>query len=545
MIETDVLIVGGSLVGLSTATFLAWHGVPTLSVERHHGTAIHPRAGHFHLRTLEVLRSVGLESRVRAASEEQFDPDGGINAVESLAGREIATYIANLNEGVAAVSPSTRLFMTQQSLEPLIRDRAAELGAKLRYATELVSFEQDATGVTGRIRNTITGETDEVRAKYMVAADGNRSPVREELGIRTRGHGLLCECITIYFHADCGSALRGRNLGVIYVFNPDLRGFFRLVRTGDSGFLAAMTRGDMSRPDALDVATGIDRDGCVAFVRSAIGMPAANVVIEDLATWRAVAEVAERFRQGRVFLVGDAAHVMPPMGGFGGNTGVQDAHNLAWKLALVLKGLAGLDLLATYNTERQPIGELAMQQAYTRYCLRVVPERSREGMHPVVDDLRLEIGYRYHSPAIASEAGTGASLHENPRESRAMPGTRAPHVPLDRGGTRISSLDLFGKDFCALAAADGGIWCDAVRDAAADLGLPLDAHRIADGGSVTDPDGRFAESYGLSPSGAVIVRPDGFVAWRAKDASGAAKPAMKTLLSSLLCRNGQMRPPRD
>ena len=131
MIETDVLIVGGSLVGLSAATFLAWHGVPTLSVERHDGTAIHPRAGHFHLRTLEVLRSVGLEARVRAASEEQFDPDGGINAVESLAGKEIATYIANLNEGVAAISPSTRLFMTQQSLEPLIRTRAEELGAKL------------------------------------------------------------------------------------------------------------------------------------------------------------------------------------------------------------------------------------------------------------------------------------------------------------------------------------------------------------------------------------------------------------------------------
>ena len=135
MIETDVLIVGGSLVGLSAATFLAWHGVSTLSVERHHGTAIHPRAGHFHPRTLEVLRSVGLEDRVKAELEKQFDPDGAINAVELLAGKEIATYIANLNAGVAEISPSTRLFMTQQSLEPLIRDRAQELGAAMRYAT--------------------------------------------------------------------------------------------------------------------------------------------------------------------------------------------------------------------------------------------------------------------------------------------------------------------------------------------------------------------------------------------------------------------------
>jgi putative polyketide hydroxylase len=537
MIETDVLIVGGSLVGLSAATFLAWHGVPTMSVERHHGTAVHPRAGHFHLRTLEVLRSVGLEARVRAASEEQFDPDGGINAVESLAGKEIATYIANLNQGVAAISPSTRLFMTQQSLEPLIRSRAEELGAALRYATELVSFEQDADGVTGHIRNVVTGETDTVRAKYMIAADGNRSPIRERLGIRTRGPGHLADCVTIYFHADCGAALRGRNLGVIYVFNQDLRGFFRLVRTGDSGFLAVMTLGDMSKPDALEVAQGITNERCVAFVHSAIGLPDVKVEIEDIASWRAVAEVAEQFASGRVFLVGDAAHVMPPMGGFGGNTGVQDAHNLAWKIALVLKRLAGPDLLSTYNSERQPVGELAIQQAYTRYVLRVVPERGTEGMQPLVDDLSMEIGYRYHSPAIVSETETGTALYEDPRRSHGMPGTRAPHVLLQRGGAQISTLDLFGKNFCVLAAANDAGYCDAARDAAVGLGLPLDTYRVAGGENVSDTNGRFADAYGLSEAGAVIVRPDGFVAWRAKDASGESRALMGTMLSSLLRRN--------
>jgi 2-polyprenyl-6-methoxyphenol hydroxylase-like FAD-dependent oxidoreductase len=539
MIESDVLIVGGSLVGLSAASFLAWHGVPSFSVERHHGTAIHPRAGHFHLRTLEVLRSIGLEGRVRAASEEQFDPDGGINAVESLAGREIATYIANLNEGVAAISPSSRLFMTQQSLEPLIRARAEELGATLRYATELVSFAQDADGVTGHIRNVVTGEMDTVRAKYMIAADGNRSPIRERLGIGTRGPGHLADCVTIYFHADCGAALRGRNLGVIYVFNSDLRGFFRLVRTGDSGFLAVMTLGDMSRPDALKVAQDINEARCVAFVHSATGMPTAKVEIEDIASWRAVAEVADQFQRNRVFLVGDAAHVMPPMGGFGGNTGVQDAHNLAWKIALVLKGLAGAELLDTYDAERRPIGELAMQQAYTRYVLRVVPERGQKGMQPIVDDLSMEIGYRYHSSAIASEAGTGTALYEKPSRSRGMPGTRAPHVVLQRAGTPLSSLDLFGRNFCVLAASAGGIWCDTARAAAAELGIPVDAYRIGRGEEVSDPEGRFADAYGLSASGAAVVRPDGFVAWRAKDASGASKAAMRAVMSPLLCRRAR------
>ena len=270
-------------------------------------------------------------------------------------------------------------------------------------------------------------------------------------------------------------------------------------------------------------------------MRSATGVPDGKVAIGDIASWRAVAEVAERFTERRVFLVGDAAHVMPPMGGFGGNTGVQDTHNLAWKLALVLKGLAGPQLLATYNTERQPIGELAMQQAYTRYVLRVVPERGKEGMQPLVDDLSMEIGYRYRSPAIVAETGSGPSLHEDPRTSKAMPGTRGPHVMLRRAGKPISTLDLFTKNFCVLAAPGGGAWCEAARAAAADLGLAVDAYQL-DHGDVSDPERRFADAYGLSPSGAVIVRPDGFVAWRATDASTASKATMTALLSSLLCR---------
>ena len=304
--DVPVLIVGGSLVGLSAALFLRWHGVDVLAVERHAGTAINARAGHFHLRTVEILRSAGLEDAVRRKSQEQYPPDGGINNVESLAGREIANYFPNLNAGVDEFSPTVRLFINQDALEPILRVRAAELGARLRYRTECTSLEQDADGVTAVIRDLSNGSESLVRAQYVVAADGNRSPVRERLGIGMRGHGLLSHSITIYFRAlaDLGPLLADRNQGVHYVTNPLMRGFFRLDRSGNAGFLVVNLVGDTSRPEVIaafpsapwaNVAEGITEQRALELLRAAIGVPDIPVVIDDIATWRAEANCAERF----------------------------------------------------------------------------------------------------------------------------------------------------------------------------------------------------------------------------------------------------------
>ncbi|HSC02728.1 MAG TPA: FAD-dependent monooxygenase, partial [Solirubrobacteraceae bacterium] len=413
----DVLIVGGSLVGLSTALFLRLHGVSCLAVERHTSTAIHPRAGHFQLRTIEIMRAAGLEEAVRHRGEEQYHPNGGINNVESLAGREIASYFANLNAGVEAYSPTVRLFIDQDALEPILRTRAEELGAELRYRVECASLSQDADGVTATLRDLENGSSERtVRAKYVVAADGNRSRIRDQLGIAMRGHGLLSNSITIYFRAEADLAplLAGRDQGVNYVTNPVLRGFFRLDRTGNRGFLVVNLVGDTARPEVVaaypdapwaNVAETIDEQRALELLRAAIGVPGIPVVIEDVATWRAVADSAERYQDRRVFLAGDAAHTMPPNGGFGGNTGVQDAWNLAWKLALVLQGVADPPLLDTYDTERRAIGALMVEQAYTRYVTRVAPYLGTEGMQAIVDDFSLEIGTRYNSPAVVLEPG--------------------------------------------------------------------------------------------------------------------------------------------
>jgi 2-polyprenyl-6-methoxyphenol hydroxylase-like FAD-dependent oxidoreductase len=491
--EVPVVVVGGSLVGLSTAVFLADQGVVPLVVERHDGTAIHPRAGHFHLRTLELLRSVGLEEAVQRLSAERFFPNGGINQVETLAGGEVASYIAELNEGVEAVSPSRRLFVAQDALEPLLRERAEQLGARLSYATEATIVDSDDDGVTLELRGRHDDTRRTVRTPWVVAADGSRSPIRRQLGIELNGFGHLSRSATIYFRADCAELLEGANQGVIYVANEQLRGFFRFERSGTRGFLAVNTLGDPRGEGALDVTAGMDAERAAELVRAAIGVPDIGVTIDDLAPWEATADVADRYRDGRVLLAGDAVHPLPPNGGFGGNTGVQDAHNLAWKLAAVVKGEAGPGLLDTYEAERLPLCELMVRQAYTRYATRVVPERGSEDAEPPVPDIELEIGLVARSPAIVGEADDGI-LHLPPAEL-GRPGTRAPHVWLGEGR---STLDLFGSGFVVLRPAGEGV----------DDWAPPGA-----GSHVVEADG-FSEAYGLEAGGAVLVRPDGVVAWR-------------------------------
>ena len=533
VIDVPVLVVGGSLVGLATAMFLAQHGVEVLSVERHRGTAIRPRAGHFHLRTLELMRVAGIEDRVRAAALALYSPDGGINAVETLAGREIATYIPNINAGVEDISPARALFMPQQVLEPILLQRARELGARFQYATELVSQTQDEHGVTAIVRNIDDGIEQLIRAKYLVACDGNRSPIRESLGIEMVGHGLLSRSVTIYFHADCAEALRGRNLGVIYVTNPDVRGFFRLEKTGRGGFLVVFTVGDINQPGARFVADSITDDAAADLVRLAVGDPGLEVDVRAVDKWRAVADAATTFRQGRIFLAGDAAHTMPPTGGFGGNTGVWDAHNLAWKLAFTLNGSAGVGLLDSYDAERRPAGVLAVEQAYNRYVTRSDPDLGTEGMQDPVPDLHVVFN-RYRSAAVIPDPGyvDDGLLHIDPRQSRGLPGTRASHVVLARDGATVSTLDLYVGQFVLMAGPDGAAWQQSAVAAGVDVGVDVVSH-IVD----REQSSSFCEAYGIESSGASLVRPDGFVAWRAISHSPDARDRLASALRAVLSRD--------
>jgi 2-polyprenyl-6-methoxyphenol hydroxylase-like FAD-dependent oxidoreductase len=493
--EVPVLVVGGSLVGLTTSALLGDLGVPHLLVESHSGTAIHPRAASFHQRTMEVFRSVGLQEPVEKPAAQEFVQNGAIMAVESLGGKELHYFFHSYNDGVEGLSPTDRLFLTQVGLEPVLRDRASDLGGKHLYGCDLVSSEVVDDQVRSVIRFRADGTEDVVVSDYLVAADGAHSTVRDRLGIATTGRGSFADCVTIYFKADVKPLMGERNLSVVYVNHPELLGFFRFSITGDSGFLAVFSTVDEDGSRDTAVGEDMSTQRCIELVRTALGGPAdLPVEVESVQRWSASAVTAEHFGSGRVFLVGDSAHAMPPTGGFGGNTGVADAHNLAWKLALVIKGLAGPALLDSYDLERRPISALTVEQAYTRYVLRVDPSLPQEDLQQPLDDASIELGAIYRSAAVLEDSVPDAAL-DDPRSRSWAPGTRAPHVDLGQGR---STVDVPGHGFAVLASDAVEEWRRLADDAGTALGVPVAVEEVHDDGL----------------DGAVLVRPDGVIAWR-------------------------------
>jgi putative polyketide hydroxylase len=525
--EAPVLIAGGGLVGLSAAAFLASQGIRSLTIERLPASSPLPRAAFFHMRTLEMFREIGIEDAVRSRSEKEFVPEGAIIAMDTLAGRKLADIIPNLNEGVEALSPCRRLFLNQPTLEPILRQRARDGGATIIQGADIVDVHQDAAEVRLTLRKTDDPDTQEVRGHYLIAADGGHSRVRTALGIDYEGRGAFSNSLTIYFTADLSPYIGGNAWSLIYVNNATLHGFFRLNRAATAGFLGVNIVGDpqLDPEAAVNAAADLSERRLIELVRAGVGKRDLAVRIDGYSRWRATASIARRLRDGRIFIAGDAAHLMPPNGGFGGNTGIHDAHNLAWKLALVINGHAAPALLDTYETERRPVALFTVEQAFSRYVARTAPWlAARVQPGPLVDDLHIELGYLYNSPL---------GVHADPRSTAGVPGSRAPHLWLERHGERVSTIDLAGR-YVLLAGAMGRRWVDAVKELTAEFGaLPLDAYCV--GRDLADPGQRFAAAFGISDSGAALVRPDGFVAWRSVEGVTQPVTALRSALKESLC----------
>jgi putative polyketide hydroxylase len=522
--EAPVLIAGGGLTGLAAAAYHAQQGIRSNAVERLKESSPLPRAAFFHMRTMEMFRGLGIEARIREESAKEFVPDGALIAMDCVSGRKLADIISNLTEGVDAVSPCRRGFLNQPRLEPILRERARAAGATVVQGTEILAVRQDSGGVTLRVRDVDGGNERELAGRYLIAADGGHSKVRELLGIGYEGRGAFSKSLTIYFSADLSPWLGEKPWSIIYVNNPVLAGFFRMNRAGTVGFLGVNTLGDpkVDPVAAMNAASDVSEARMIELVRAGVGRADLPVRIDGYSRWRATAEVAQKFSEGRIFIIGDAAHLMPPNGGFGGNTGIHDAHNLAWKLAQVIQGHARPGLLDSYAGERKPVARFTVEQAFSRYVARTAPWlAATQQTDAIAHDFDIEIGYLYGRDAV----------HADPRTTRGLPGSRVPHYWLERDGERVSTLDLTGR-WLLIAGPQGQGWIPAAHEAA-DMFGGLSA--LALGSDLHDPAGGCCEALGIAATGAMLVRPDGFVAWRTdtpgRDPTTALREAMSRALA--------------
>ncbi|MFE9255817.1 FAD-dependent oxidoreductase [Streptomyces sp. NPDC006879] len=532
---TDVLIVGGGITGLSCALFLRQHGVKVVLVERHVSTSIHPRAWGWYPRTLELFRASGVEEDILAAAA-GYAGHRRQATVESLAGAELKSAMLPEPGDLSSLTPSRQISLGQDRMEPIVRAGAEAAGADLRFHTELVHFERPA-GEDGPVLATVkdrgSGRERTVRARWLVAADGGRSPVREALGIARRGRGVLQQQVSILFSADLEGPLDGRRFSICQIENEQLKGAV----LGHDDTLSRGTLIVQLRPEDGWTVADFTPERSIELVRSAIGDPTVDVQIIGVLPWELAALSAERFRDGSVFLIGDAAHVVPPIGGYGANTGVQDAHNLAWKLAAVLRGEAGEELLDSYDTERRPVAEATLLQAQLRLMVRS-GRATAEQRAATLDVLTVMLGHAYPS---AAAPGTHLPQFREPQELNGEPGTRAPHLPVllsgDGGRTPGSLLDVYGKGFVLLAGPSGEHWRTAAEAAGRAVGAALSA--VSFGVELEDlsEDGWHLR-YAVPADGAVLVRPDGFVAWRSpEDTTGPdAEAAITRALRRALAR---------
>ena len=418
-------MVGGGLVGLTTALELRRYGVDVLLAERHAATSPQPKARRFGFRSMEVFRSLGLAGAVRDAARDLAGHDR-FAAGDTLASSEMLPMWggAPIEPAPERVGPEPPSLVAQDVLEPVLARAAADAGADVRFGRAVAAVEPEPDGVVVHLDGHGT-----VRARYVVAADGARSPVREALGVTRSGPGAVGEpAVNVYFRADLGALAAARP--------------FNLCRVATGAFASV----DGRHRWVFMTGAGPSPWQWPAVLRTAIGAPVPDLEVLSVLDWRPEVRVADRFRVGRVLLAGDAAHVMPPWAAAGANTGIGDAHNLGWKLAAVLRGEAGDGLLDSYDAERRPTAAFVADQSARR---STDPGGAVDASlaHPFVLSAE-SLAY----PAGALVPGGGADpVTAFAPSGRA--GTRVPHRWLDDART-TSTLDLAGPGWAELDGVD-------------------------------------------------------------------------------------------
>ncbi|MEU7830168.1 FAD-dependent monooxygenase [Nonomuraea sp. NPDC049129] len=536
-------MVGGGPVGLAASIELSRHGISSLLVERHPGTAIFPKARLISTRTMEIFRSWGIAEEVEGAGMPREDVLA-VGVGTSLASDDFVRAAAAIDRD-APQSPTYTYLCSQDILEVILR-RVAESHPRsdVRFATAMTDLRVTADGVEATIEPTAASDSGPVlvRARYLVAADGSRSGIRERLGIEVVGPPPLGHMVSVMFDADLGELPADRRVALSFLrSDPPCA-----VEAVDNKRRWMIQTG--YDPSTGGSAADFTEEACVAAVRSAVGLPDLPVTIVGVMPWLQQAVVATGFGGGPVFLAGDAAHATTPQGGFGMNCGIQDAHNLAWKLAAVLNGSAGAELLATYDAERRPIAARTVDESLTNALITLRMMQGQLSMGQAIEQQAerrssegLILGFRYESAAVVPD-GTPDPAPADPYRTyvpTARPGHRAPHVWLTSREGRVSTLDLLGPAFTLMTPTGSG-WVQPAKEAAHRLGVTLSVVEISRAGE-SEPDApltspTWAEEYGVGDTGAVLVRPDGHVGWRSPGGA-ASQDALAGALGAILARS--------
>ncbi|KFN01651.1 FAD-dependent oxidoreductase [Bacillus clarus] len=530
-----VLIVGGGLSGLASALFLAKHKIDYLLIERHPTTAIHPKAGGITFRTMELFRGLGLEKRIKSAGKVLENCRGRIAVhtiaegnAEELERIKTLQYESDekLSRKIEEVSPSKITACYQITLEAMMLQKAQQLGGKQWFHHELVSYEQSDSGVVATIRNRETKKEDTIHCDYVIAADGAKSKIRKQLGILSEGRGTIGgHYMNIYFEADLSEFIKGDAVGFSMILHPEVLGALIPV-DNVSKWIYHVAYDPIKGEQPKDFT--IER--CKRIIQTAIGSTNIDPEIVSVLPWEATESTAAKFQDNRVFLVGDSAHIMPPTGGFGSNTGIQDAHNLAWKLAAVIKGKANPKLLETYHEERYPVAKLTT--GYASSILFRAANRD-EGNLNNMDSLAVTVGYQYCSEAIIDESTTPHRMDIVDLNGR--PGTRAPHFWGTYEGNKVSILDLLGSNFVLLTGAVHSAWTEAAHVVSSRLGVNIKVYLVGLTGDFIDQDNAFRKLYGIEHEGAIVIRPDGFIGWRTENVVLKPNVVLEEVMNNLLC----------